>query len=284
MNVCLCVHYLHRVDQSLILTNGSVVGGLPSPASAWFPAIVQGAVYSAALDSKDKSRAFQQLAISHAAHDALAWTFHGVRLSAAIDAALKRLLPDIGISPSSKDYNKAAKVGQNAAVKVTRARAGDKIDNFVDYSNGPPEPGVYQPTPGGRPLPDTPQAQFIRPFGGIDDLTKFRAPAPPEATGEGYEEWVIEIRDLGGRESTVRTEDETHIAYFWLESSVAYVFTSAFALLSQGLMKSVCSGWNRFAHAIVGNSLASDVVASAKFYAQLNYALANAAIGSWDSK
>jgi hypothetical protein len=47
----------------------------------------------------------------------------------------------------------------------------------------------------------------------------------------------------------------------------------------------VCgSGWNRFAHSIVGSSLADDVVASAKFYAQLNYALANAAIGAWDNK
>jgi hypothetical protein len=43
-------------------------------------------------------------------------------------------------------------------------------------------------------------------------------------------------------------------------------------------------GWNRLAHGVIGNSLATDVVASAKFYAQLNYALANAAIASWDSK
>lgn len=43
-------------------------------------------------------------------------------------------------------------------------------------------------------------------------------------------------------------------------------------------------GWNRLAHAVVGNSLATDVVVSAKFYAQLNYALANAAIASWDAK
>jgi hypothetical protein len=44
------------------------------------------------------------------------------------------------------------------------------------------------------------------------------------------------------------------------------------------------SGWNRFAHSIVGSKLAGDVRASARFYAQLNYALANAAIGAWDSK
>lgn len=159
--------------------------------------------------------------MSHAAHDSLAWTFHGVRLSATIDAALKRLLPEIGIDQGSKDWDKAAKIGQKAAEKATRARAGDKIDNFVDYTHGPAEPGRYQPTPGGRPLPDTPQAQFIRPFGGVRDLTKFRAPEPPKATGPGYEEYVVELKDLGGKESTERTDDETHIAYFWLESSVA---------------------------------------------------------------
>jgi hypothetical protein len=44
------------------------------------------------------------------------------------------------------------------------------------------------------------------------------------------------------------------------------------------------SGWNRLANLVVGNSLATDVLASAKFYAQLNYALANGAIASWDTK
>jgi hypothetical protein len=44
------------------------------------------------------------------------------------------------------------------------------------------------------------------------------------------------------------------------------------------------SQWNRLATQVIGNSLAKDVLKSAKFYAQLNYALANAAIASWDSK
>jgi hypothetical protein len=44
------------------------------------------------------------------------------------------------------------------------------------------------------------------------------------------------------------------------------------------------SGWNRIAHAVIGNRYATDVITSAKFYAQLNYALSNAAIASWDSK
>lgn len=42
--------------------------------------------------------------------------------------------------------------------------------------------------------------------------------------------------------------------------------------------------WNRLATALIGSSLATDVVASAKFYAQLNYALANAGFAAWDAK
>ncbi|KAI9151414.1 putative aminotransferase tcpI [Paramyrothecium foliicola] len=252
------------VNQQNIIVNSSVIGGLYSPPSGWATAIVNGAIYSAAVSSSSKPHAFQQLAVSHAAHDALAWIFHGARVSNNIDNALRGAIAAIGISQSSRDYQQAAQIGQAAAVKVVTKRSDDNYNKFVDYVFGPANPGVYQPTPGGRPLPDVPQARFLRPFGGIKDITKFRAPAPPKATGKGYEKWVTEVRDLGGLNSTLRTEDETEIAYFWLESSVA--------------------GWNRFAHAVVGDKLANNVVASAKFYAQLNYALANAAIGSWDSK
>jgi hypothetical protein len=42
--------------------------------------------------------------------------------------------------------------------------------------------------------------------------------------------------------------------------------------------------WNRIAHSVVGNSLATKVADSAKFYAQLNYALANAGIAAWETK
>jgi len=42
--------------------------------------------------------------------------------------------------------------------------------------------------------------------------------------------------------------------------------------------------WNRLAHAIIGRSLATKVVDSARFYAQLNYALANAGIAGWETK
>lgn len=96
------------MDQSSLLTNSSIIGGLPSPPSAWFPAIVHGAIYSAALSTSKEPRAFQQLAVSHAAHGALAWTFHGARLGNNIDDALRSVIPAIGIDQASKDFKKAA--------------------------------------------------------------------------------------------------------------------------------------------------------------------------------
>ncbi|KAH8598336.1 phosphatidic acid phosphatase type 2/haloperoxidase [Bisporella sp. PMI_857] len=252
------------VDQSAILVNGTVINGLQSPPSGWFEAIVQGAVYLAATRSQEKSLSFQQLAVSHAAHDSLLWTFHGTRLYATINSKLKAILPAIGLNATSPEAVKAVEIGRNAAKKVITARADDGINNFVDYQPLPAAPGVYQPTPGGQPIPDTPQARFIRLFGGLGDVTRFRAPPPPSPASNEYEKYLLQVKLQGQRNSSVRTAYDTETAYFWRESSPI--------------------GWNRLAHAVVGNSLAENVTASAKFYAQLNYALANAAIASWDSK
>lgn len=250
------------VDQSAILVNGTVINGLQSPPSGWFEAIVQGAVYLAATKSKGQSLAFQQLAVSHAAHDSLLWVFHGTRLYATVNSKLKAILPAIGLNGT--DSIKAIEYGREAARRVVVARADDGINYFVDYTPRPALPGVYQATPGGQPIPDTPQAQFIRLFGGLGDVKKYRAPAPPNVTTPAYEPFLEQVRTQGARNSTVRKPYDTETAYFWRESSPI--------------------GWNRLANQVVGNKLATDVLASAKFYAQLNYALANAAIASWDSK
>lgn len=98
-------------------------------------------------------------------------------------------------------------------------RADDGINNFVDYVQQPALPGVYQATPGGSPIPDTPQAQFIRLFGGVGDVKKFRAPTPPSVNSSGYEVYFDYVKSQGNRNSTVRKAYDTETAYFWRESS-----------------------------------------------------------------
>ncbi|KAK4116810.1 acid phosphatase/Vanadium-dependent haloperoxidase [Canariomyces notabilis] len=252
------------VDQSASFVNGTVIGGLQSPVGAWYQAILQAAVYQAAVKSRRESLEFQQLAVSHAAHNAILWVFHGTRLYNSVDAALRAVIPAIGLDPSSSKGTDAVRTGQNAAAKVAEARADDKITNFVDFTYGPQNPGVYQQTPGSNPLPDVPQARFITPFAALGDITRFRAPPPPPTNSEEFEAEVRYVKEQGSLNSTVRTQYDTDTAYFWRESSI--------------------TAWNRFAGAIIGNKLATNVPASAKFYAQLNYALANAGFAAWDTK
>ncbi|KAF2474964.1 acid phosphatase/Vanadium-dependent haloperoxidase [Lindgomyces ingoldianus] len=252
------------VEQTANLVNGTVIGGLQSPPSAWGPAIVHGAIYLAATKAQSGSLAYQQLAVSHAAHNSLIWWFHGTRNYAATSAALKTILSSIGLAANSTEGSAAVKIGQDAARTAITARAGDKINDFVDYTYAPSSPGVYQAIVGGAPLPDTPQARFVTLFANTGDVSQFKTADPPGTTDPGYEELLEYVTVQGDRNSTVRTKFNTDTAYFWRENSLIL--------------------WPRIANAVIGNSLATNVTKSAKFYAQLHYALANAGVAGWAIK
>lgn len=136
-----------------------------------------------------------------------------------MNAKLKAVLAPIGIDPSSSDAQRATDIGRKAAQKVIIARADDGINNFVDFTPLPAYPGNYQATPGGQPIPDTPQAHYIRLFGGVGDVKKFRAPPPPSVNSSEYEAFVLQVKTQGERNSTVRTAYDTETAYYWRESS-----------------------------------------------------------------
>lgn len=194
-------------------------GLIASPPSAWLSAIVQGAIYTAALETADKPLDFQQLAVSHTAHDVLSWTFKGTWRYNAVGASLLSVILDIGIDQSSTDFEEAASIGNLAAERAAGKRACDGLAHFVDYVYGPEDPGVYQPTPDGNPAPDTPQATDLRTFGRPGDIVDFRAP-PPNASAEDYEKLAVEVKEVGSLDSTQRTEYDTDTAYFRRESSV----------------------------------------------------------------
>ncbi|KAF2744986.1 acid phosphatase/Vanadium-dependent haloperoxidase [Sporormia fimetaria CBS 119925] len=247
--------------QGNLLSNGTIVGGLQSVPSAWAAAVVHAAIYLAAEEVKDRPLAFQQLSVSHAAHKALTWVYHGTRNYGAIDAALRQVLEPIGIAAESSDGSNAKHAGRRAARTVILARSDDGINDFVNYVVKKPAPGVYQPTPGGNPLPDNPQAPYIRLFGGIGDVYQFKVAPPPNPGAPEYEKYINRVKEVGARNSTVRTATETETAYYWREPSVTQ--------------------WTRFANAVVSDSLKENVVKSAKVYAQFYYAFANAGIASF---
>jgi hypothetical protein len=129
----------------------------------------------AATKSKHESDAFQQLVVSHVAHDTLIWTFHGTRLCTTINSKLNTVIGPIGLDSISASGKNALSIGRESARKVAVARADDGINYFIDYTKQAALPGVYQATPGGYPIPGKPQARHVRLFGGVGDVTRFTA-------------------------------------------------------------------------------------------------------------
>lgn len=210
---------MFRADQTNVLVNGSIIGGLQSPPTAWVGAIVHGAIYQAATSSVGKPREFQQLAVSHAAHNALTWVFHGTRNYFSTDAAIRAIIPLIGLTGSAAQT--ATEVGRKAAKTVITARSDDGNNDYVEYSFQTAAPGVYQSTSGGASFPDTPQARFARLFAGIGNLSQFIVAPPPDLKSAAYVAPFQYVKAQGAQNSTVRTAFDTQTAYFWRESSIS---------------------------------------------------------------
>lgn len=145
---------LIKVDQSGLLASNSLVGDLQSPPSGWFEAVVQAAIYVTALESADEELAFQQLAVSHAAHDSPTWTFHGIRNLGNIFRSMQNITARIGINEIDNDYWRAIYIGRNASVRVMSARQNDCLNKFVNYFYGPRTP---------RSVPTDSRPEFIAP-------------------------------------------------------------------------------------------------------------------------
>ncbi|KAI9772199.1 MAG: hypothetical protein M1839_002517 [Geoglossum umbratile] len=208
------------IDQSSLFINGTIVGGLQTPPTAWSLAITSASMYKAAVESQDKGLDFQQIAVSHAAHNALAWIFRGTRLYPYIDQALKTIQTQILATASPLNLTEATLAGRHAARDVSILRADDGLNDFVDYTFGPPVPGVYQLTVNGYGLPpDDPQVPFVNMFATGKPAMTYLAPPPPSVNSTPYESFLAHVKAIGSSDSISRTQEQTDIALFWRESA-----------------------------------------------------------------
>jgi hypothetical protein len=177
-------------------------------------------MYKATFKSEGKSLEFQQIAVSHAAHNALAWVFHGTRLYPSIDNALMTIQTQIVASGDSFNQTQAIATGRLAALEEVTSRTDDGISNFVGYEYGPPIPGIYQVTTKNYSFPpDDPQIPFVKLFAIQKPATAYIAPPPPGVHDASYEGYLAYTKAVGGANSTTRTQDQTDIALFWRESA-----------------------------------------------------------------
>jgi hypothetical protein len=121
--------------------------------------------------------------------------------------------------------------------------------------------GAYRHTPGFDFL-FAPHWSRLRPFA-LDAADQFRVAAPPSVESTVYARAFQEVKTLGGRASTARSEEQTRIAHFWYEFSDI--------------------GWNRVAR-VVARDRGLDLWDAARLFALVNMALADGYIAGWDSK
>ncbi|MEG4068729.1 phosphatase PAP2 family protein [Microcoleus sp. Pol11C2] len=157
-------------------------------------------------------------------------------------------------------------LGQQVADQIISSRSTDGITKVVQYTPKT-DLGSWVPTPPALAAALAPQWAEVTPFA-MTSGSQFRPAGPPALDSAQYAEEVNYIKEIGKSDSLTRTPDQTVIAKFWANG--AGTFTPP-------------GHWNQIAEetaTLTGQSLED----SARLFALLNFALADAAISCWDAK
>jgi hypothetical protein len=140
---------------------------------------------------------------------------------AAFDQAYTAYMANLPLSPAVTD---GIAVGTQAAEAILALRANDRFSAVVPYecSATPPAIGEFLPDTGCPTGPASAQPADakvggIQPFT-VPDIAVFRADGPPPMASETYATDFAETRDYGRAEGSLRTPEETDVAWFWAEN------------------------------------------------------------------
>ncbi|HET7699095.1 MAG TPA: vanadium-dependent haloperoxidase [Vicinamibacterales bacterium] len=114
--------------------------------------------------------------------------------------------------------------GEQAAAAVLALRANDNFGTVVlfECSGIPVAVGEFEPDAGCPATPAAPQPVDVKvgrilPFT-FADAAAFRPAGPDPLTSSAFAEDFNETREYGRIDSTVRTAEQTDVAYFWAEN------------------------------------------------------------------
>jgi len=167
--------------------------------------------------------------------------------------------------PKAEDVAAQAAARQDARTLLA-AHANDGASTQVAYVPNN-KPGQWRRTePRLRP-PEMPHWGMTKPFL-MEAGSQFRPEPPPALESPEYAREVEEVRRLGGKSSTERTEEQTLIAKFW--SDFSYTSTPP-------------GHWNNIARDVARRRHLS-LAETARFFALLNVAMADTGIAVWETK
>jgi hypothetical protein len=222
-------------------------------------AILEAPAYMVDLDAPDGISA--AAAVAAAAHRVLSYSFPAQQ--AALDAELARSLAGVPDGPAEAA---AVAFGRAVADTLVALRANDGWDAVVSYAGGT-APGEWRPTEPGYLPALAPQWGAVMPFG-LASGDQFRPGGPPDIASAQYAAALEEVRRLGSATSAERTAEQTEIALFWADGRGSYTPPGH---------------WNQIATDLA-ELVGSSAEGSAGMLAELNVALADAAVAAWDAK
>ena len=160
----------------------------------------------------------------------------------------------------------AMQIGERSARAVLAWRENDGASTDAPYIPSA-KPGQWRRTePRLRP-PEMPNWGRTKPFV-MESGAQFRAAPPPALASAEYAEAVEEVRRIGGAQSESRTAEQTLIARFW--SDFSYTSTPP-------------GHWNNIARDLA-RERELPLAETARLFALLNVAMADAGIAVWEAK
>jgi hypothetical protein len=248
-----------RLSRAMAIVQGAVFDAVNSVDPQYTPYLVQVATPTgASLDA----------AVAQAAHDTLVAMFPNQQ--SFFDSELALSLQGIPLMSAVE----GVAVGSEVASFILAARANDgaakdAVGQPVNYTFGQ-LPGQWRTDPlHPNQVPLTPDWGSVAPFG-MQSETQFFPPPPPTLNSLAYATAYEEVKLIGSANSAIRTADQTQIAFFW----------------GYDAQPTVCAPirfYNQIAEVIAAQKGNSEVT-NARFFAQINIAMADAAITCWGAK
>jgi hypothetical protein len=197
-----------------------------------------------------------EAAAAQAAHDLLARLYPASQ--SALDNALATSLAAV---PNGTPKSDGLALGAAVATQLWALRGSDgttlSVSNYF-----PAGAGLWQPTPGGPTNPVSQQYAYATPWT-LRSASQFRPAPPPTLTSAQWVADYDEIKSLGETNSSLRTPEQTDIGLFIIEFP--------FFLLNSALKQALAAR-------------SYSLVDSARAFALMHMASADAGIAVWDAK
>ena len=182
---------------------------------------------------------------------------------AAFDATYNKVMRTM---PTGEEKRASIDWGEHVAQTLLADRAKDGAQATVIYASRNPI-GVWRPTEPAFAKPALPQWPGVKPFA-MTSAAQFRPAMPPALTSAAYADDFNRTKDLGAKNSTTRTAEQTTIAQFWADGPGTVTPPGHWNVIARELALQL------------GNTMEEN----ARLFALLNIAEADAGILCWDCK